>query len=200
MFTGIVGDVGRVKGASRRDGLVEFEIESAVAKDLKPGDSVCVNGVCLTATRSTRRRFSVEAIGETLAKTNLGDLEKGSPVNLEAAVRPLDRLGGHLLQGHVDGTAQLEEIQEDGGSLRTWWRTEQDILKYLVPKGSVAVNGISLTVVETRSDKFQVALIPHTLEVTTFGSIAPGAIANVEVDIVAKYIERLVTASAANGR
>lgn len=200
MFTGIVGDVGRVKRASRRDGLVEFEIESAVAKDLKRGDSVCVNGVCLTATRSTRRRFSVEAIGETLAKTNLGDLEKGSPVNLEAAVRPLDRLGGHLLQGHVDGTAQLEEIQEDGGSLRTWWSTEQDILKYLVPKGSIAVNGISLTVVETRSDKFQVALIPHTLEVTTFGSIAPGAIANVEVDIVAKYIERFVTASAANGR
>ena len=193
MFTGIVVERGHVKRAKERKGLLELEIEAPdIAKDLKRGDSVAVNGVCLTATTTGRRRFSTQAMEETLARSTLGSLKRGSLVNLELAARLNDRLGGHLVQGHVDGIARVIRVQDEDGAKRVWLSASEDLLRYMVAKGSVTLDGVSLTVVEVGRTSFQVALIPHTLGATTLGGIAVDGSVNVEVDIVAKYIERLV--------
>lgn len=193
MFTGIVVERGTVKKARQRRGLLELEIEApAVARELRKGDSVAVNGVCLTATQTGRRRFSTQAMEETLVRSTLGSLKRGGTVNLELAARLNDRLGGHLVQGHVDGIARVTRVEEEEGAVRVWMSAPEDILRYMVAKGSVTLDGVSLTVVEVGSTSFQVTLIPHTLAATTLGALEQGTRLNVEVDVVAKYVERLV--------
>ncbi len=192
MFTGIVLEQGSVKRARQRKSLLELEVEApSIAKELRRGDSVAVNGVCLTATRTGRRRFATQAMEETLARSTLGLLRRGSAVNLELAARLNDRLGGHLVQGHVDGTAKVLRVEEQEDARRVWFSASTELLRYMVPKGSVTLDGVSLTVVEVGETSFQVALIPHTLSATTLGSLEKGSQVNVEVDIVAKYVERL---------
>jgi riboflavin synthase len=193
MFTGLVEAKGRVARARARDRLLELEVDApGIARTLTKGDSVAVNGVCLTATDVSRKRFSVRAVGETLARTNLGDLAKGDTVNLELPARLSDRLGGHLVQGHVDGTARVTRIEESDDARHMWFEADDGILRYLVRKGSVTLEGVSLTVVEVGRTSFQVALIPHTLAVTTLETAQVGDRINVEVDVLAKYVERLL--------
>ena len=193
MFTGIVVERGAVRKAKERRGRLELEIEApAISKELKRGDSVAVNGVCLTATRSGRRRFSTQAMEETLTRSTLGTLTRGSSVNLELAARLSDRLGGHLVQGHVDGVARVIRIEEEDGAKRVWLSASEELLRYMVTKGSVTLDGVSLTIVEVGRTSFQVALIPHTLDATTFGDTSVDRTVNVEVDVVAKYVERLL--------
>jgi riboflavin synthase len=192
MFTGIVTEQGNVRRARQKGGILVLEIDSAYcAKDMRTGDSVAVNGVCLTAIEVGRRRFTVEAIPETLVRTTLPSLHKGSQVNLELAARVGDRVGGHLVQGHVDGTALAVRVEDDEGSKRMWFEADEDLLKYLIPKGSVTLDGIALTVVEVGRTSFQIAVIPHTLSVTSLGSVQAGSRVNLEVDQIAKYVERL---------
>jgi riboflavin synthase len=194
MFTGIVVDTGTVHRARERSGALRLEVEApAIARELRQGDSVAVNGVCLTATEIGRRRFSVHVMGETLALSNLGSLDKRSIVNLELPARVSDRLGGHIVQGHVDGIASVVRIESDDGAQRVWFEAGAELLRYMVHKGSVMLDGVSLTLVEVGSRTFQVALIPHTLAATTLGSLGVGSKVNVEVDVIAKYVERLVT-------
>jgi riboflavin synthase len=194
MFTGIVVDQGSVRRAKRSAGVLQLEVEAPrTAKDLDVGDSVSVNGVCLTATETGRRRFSVEAIPETLARSTLGMVKRGQTVNLELAARLGERIGGHLVQGHVDGVAEATRVEEDEGAKRMWFALDQGLLRYLVPKGSVTLDGVSLTVVEVGRTSFQVAIIPHTLAMTTLGRVEPGVRVNVEVDLIAKYIERFMS-------
>ena len=192
MFTGIVVEQGNVRKANTRRGLLELEVEAPrIARELEVGDSVAVNGVCLTATETKRKRFVTQAMSETLARSTMGSLKKGSGVNLELPARLSDRLGGHIVQGHVDGVATVARIEEDDGSQRVWFSASRDILRYLIDKGSVTLDGVSLTVVEVGETTFQVALIPHTVEVTTLGHLKVGSSVNVEVDMIAKYVERL---------
>jgi riboflavin synthase len=193
MFTGIVAGCGRVKRAREHGGVLELAIEARdVARQLEVGDSVAVNGVCLTTTHASRKVFTTQAMEETLARTTIGQLHKGSVVNLELAVRLADRLGGHLVQGHVDGVASVVRKEQENGARRLWLTGEESLLRYLVPKGSVALDGVSLTVVGVDPTSFQVALVPHTLEVTNLGEIDVDDRLNVEVDVLAKYVERLV--------
>lgn len=193
MFTGIVTHCGKVASARNRGGLLELEVAAPeIARELHRGDSVAVNGVCLTATDTSRRRFSAQVMGETLARSTLEGLRKGSIVNLELPARLADRLGGHLVQGHVDGVARVVRVEEDDGARRIWLEAADDVLRYLVQKGSVALDGVSLTVVEVGRATFQVAVIPHTLAETTFGALKVGSAVNVEVDVVSKYVERLL--------
>lgn len=193
MFTGIVVEQGVVRRAKKRRGLLELEIEApSIARELHKGDSVAVNGICLTATQTGRKRFSTQAMEETLARTTLGALSKGLTVNLELPARLADRLGGHLVQGHIDGVAHVTRVEDDEGAQRVWLSAPDDLLRYMVPKGSVTLDGVSLTVVDVGRTSFQVALIPHTMSVTTLARLEPGVKVNVEVDVVAKYVERLV--------
>ena len=191
MFTGIVVERGTVKRARER-GVLELEIEAPhISKELKVGDSVAVNGVCLTATSTARKRFEVQAMPETLARSTLAEVKKGSLVNLELPARLNDRLGGHLVQGHVDGVARAVRVEEDEGARLMWFAVDEDLLRYMVPKGSITLDGVSLTLVDVGRTTFQVAIIPHTLEVTSLGSVEVGTEVNVEVDLLAKYVERL---------
>ena len=193
MFTGIIAGCGRVKRARERGGILGLEIEARdVARQLEVGDSAAVNGVCLTATHTSRKAFTTQAMEETLARTTIGELHKGSVVNLELPVRLADRLGGHLVQGHVDGVASVVRTQQENGARRLWLTGEEGLMRYLVPKGSVALDGVSLTVAGVDRKSFQVALVPHTLEVTNLGGIQVEDRLNVEVDVLAKYVERLV--------
>lgn len=196
MFTGIVTG-GLVANVKRKRGLLELEIKAPeVARELEAGASVAVNGVCLTARRAGRRRFSVEATNETIARTTLGDLSEGEAVNLELPVRAGGRLGGHIIQGHVDTTARLERAEHDGASRRMWFSGPGELDRYLVAKGSVALDGVSLTVVDVESNQarsaFGVMIVPHTLSVTTLGRLRPWQDVNVEVDVMAKYAEKLM--------
>ena len=192
MFTGLVSEKGTVKRARARRNLLELEIEAPhAARGLHRGDSVAIDGVCLTAVSTGRRRFQVQAMSETLERSTLGGLERGRKVNIELAARLSDRLGGHLVQGHVDGQAEVVRVEDEGEARRVWFATGPDLLRYMVRKGSVTVNGVSLTVVDAGTSTFEVALIPHTLEATTLGELRVGSVANVEVDIIAKYVERL---------
>ncbi len=192
MFTGIVVAQGVVKKTKAKDGALELEIEApALARELKKGDSIAVNGVCLTAVASSRRRIVAHAIQETLARSTLGGLERNAAVNLELAARLSDRLGGHLVQGHVDGVARVVRVEDEDGAHRVWLSAGDDILRYLVSKGSVTVDGVSLTVVDVGLTSFQVALIPYTLATTSLGELDTGSLVNIEVDVIAKYVERL---------
>lgn len=193
MFTGIITHLGHVQRASTRKGLLELRIEApGIAKELRRGDSVAVNGVCLTATETSRKAFRAQAMGETLARSTLGGLARGNSVNLELPARLSDRLGGHLVQGHVDGVAEVVRIEDDEGARRLWFRCSGDLLGYMVPKGSITIDGVSLTIVDVGATTFQVAIIPHTLEATTFRDLRTGSTVNIEVDVIAKYVKRFV--------
>ncbi|MBV8295981.1 MAG: riboflavin synthase [Acidimicrobiia bacterium] len=184
MFTGIVEELGRVDG---RDGGRFTFGATTVLEDLKVGDSVAVNGCCLTVVETGEGWWRADAVDETLRRTNLADLNTGDAVNLERPVRLADRLGGHLVQGHVDGVGRIVSPAPD---LRI--EAPADLLRYVVAKGSITVDGCSLTVVDVFDGGFSVAVIPHTAEVTTLGRKGPGDRVNLEVDLVAKYVERLL--------
>jgi riboflavin synthase len=184
MFTGIVEELGRLR--SRQGARLVFDA-AIVTEDTKTGDSVAVNGCCLTVVDVGAGWWAADAVDETFARTNLGELVPGDPVNLERPVRLADRLGGHLVQGHVDAVGEIITPAPD---LRV--RAPADLLRYIVEKGSITVDGCSLTVVEPLADGFTVAVIPHTAAVTTLGVKKPGAHVNLEVDMVAKYTERLL--------
>ena len=189
MFTGIVEETGAVERIeSRRDVLVVEVRARRVLDELPLGGSIAVNGCCLTVVALGEGSWSDDAVTETLARTTLGSLANGDPVNLERPVRLSDRLGGHLVQGHVDAVGEIERPAPD---LRV--RTEPSLLRYVVEKGSITVDGISLTVADVDADGFSVAVIPHTMEVTTLGHKGVGDLVNLEVDITAKYVERLLS-------
>jgi riboflavin synthase len=191
MFTGIVVERGVIRRVRDR-GHLDLDIDAGlVARQIKEGDSVSVNGVCLTATQTYRKRFGATVMPETMARSTLGEVEKGNSVNLELAARMGDRIGGHLVQGHVDGIAEIARIEDEGAAKRMWFRADEDVLHYMVPKGSVALDGVSLTVVEVGRSTFQIAIIPHTLDMTTLGEASEGTKVNVEVDQFAKYVEKL---------
>ena len=194
MFTGIVEELGRVQSIVPNEGGARLVIEAtAVLEDAQLGASIAVNGCCLTVVAWDRFAWSADAVIETLERTNLGDLEAGDAVNLERPVRLSDRLGGHLVQGHVDatGTIRSREAQPDGSTLVTF-DAPADVLRYVVHKGSITVDGVSLTVARREPESFAVALIPHTLEVTTLGTHKVGDRVNLEVDLIAKYVEALL--------
>ena len=192
MFTGLVQDLGEVHRVDETSGGVRLSVRSPLAAELSEGDSVAVNGVCLTAVGLCGPRFGADVMEETLRRSALGELEQGSPVNLELALRLSDRLGGHIVQGHVDGLGVVRGVREEGFARVVTLDADPSLLRYVVEKGSIAVNGVSLTVVAVGDDWFSVSLIPETLERTTLGSAAPGRPVNLEVDVVAKYVEKLV--------
>lgn len=188
MFTGIVEDLGRVVRVQDSKGLRRFTLRSDVCADgVRVGDSISVNGVCLTAVNVSAAEVSVEAIPETLRLTNLGQLAVDSPVNLERPLAYGDRMGGHYVQGHVDATAELIQRQPDGDSEVVRFVVPPNLMHFIVSKGFIALDGVSLTVVDPRDATFAVALIPHTLRSVTLGSAPVGYLANLEVDILAKY-------------
>ena len=194
MFTGIVEELGTVRAVRPVGGGARIEIAATqVLSDTAIGASIAVNGCCLTVVELGEGGFAADAVTETLRRTCLGALEAGDPVNLERPVRLEDRLGGHLVQGHVDavGTLRAREPNADG-SQRVEFGAPGAVLRYVVEKGSITVDGVSLTVAEVLDDGFAVAVIPHTLAVTTLGTKGPGDGVNLEVDVVAKYVERLM--------
>ena len=192
MFTGIVAALGRVDEVERSDGGVRVTVATPLALELSPGDSVAVNGVCLTAATVNGGAFVAEVMNETLAKTSLSEIAPAAEVNLELPLRASDRLGGHVVQGHVDGVGVITALREDGFARRVVIGAAADVLRYVVEKGSVAVDGVSLTVVAVGEDSFEVSLIPETLERTSLGRAAPGTRVNLEVDVIAKYVEKSV--------
>lgn len=196
MFTGLIGELGSVCALQRDHDGATITIAAELAELLHEGDSVAVNGVCLTATRIQDGRFQAQAMLETLQRSSLGRLSDGAPVNLELPLRAGDRLGGHVVQGHVDGTATVIAVGQDGFSCVLELQCDPALGRYLVEKGSVALDGVSLTVSELCEHGFMVCLIPETLVRTNLGAIDEGAIVNVEVDVLAKHVERLIQARA----
>jgi riboflavin synthase len=192
VFTGLVAGKGTVRAIVGG----RIEVETPLGADLAAGDSVAVNGVCLTAVDPRAEGFAADVMPETLRRSSLGPLEPGAEVNLELPLRAGDRLGGHVVQGHVDGTATVEEVREDGISRVVRIDAAPELLRYVVEKGSIAVDGVSLTVSAIDENAFEVSLIPETLERTTLGQAAPGRIVNVEVDVLAKYVEKLAPGGA----
>ena len=193
MFTGIVRERGRIVSLSGGAEGVHLEIEApGTAPGVEIGGSVAINGVCLTAESVDGPRIVFHAVPETLRRTTLGSLETGSAVNLEPALRAGDAMGGHIVQGHVDGVGRIQSVEAEGEGLRVIVEAEESILRYCVEKGSITVEGVSLTVAELHDGAFGLALIPHTLAETTLAELAPGREVNLEVDVIAKYVERLV--------
>jgi riboflavin synthase len=195
MFTGIVSAMGRIVAVEPTDGGARMRVEAGeAASDLSVGDSVAVNGVCLTAVAVDRGTFEVEAVAETMDRTNLGRAAVGDAVNLERPVAASGRLDGHIVQGHVDVTGIVRTVVPEGDSIRVWVDLDRSLMRYVAEKGSVAVDGVSLTVTAVDDAGFEVALIPHTLAVTAWRDRGPGDGVNVEVDVLAKYVERLMEA------
>jgi riboflavin synthase len=192
VFTGLIADRGAVRSIARDEQGATLEIATRLAAELSEGDSIAVNGVCLTASRVSGEGFEAEAINETLARSSLGGLHAGAPVNLELALRASDRLGGHIVQGHVDGTGVVAQVRAEGISRVLEIEVEPRLRRYLVEKGSVALDGVSLTVSALTDDGFAVSLIPETLQRTGLGEAEVGAGVNVEVDVLAKHVERLM--------
>jgi riboflavin synthase len=196
MFTGIVLERGRIIALAGDDSGLRLEIEGPqTAARTKPSDSVSIDGCDLTALRVDDSRMAFEAVPETLRRTTLARLGENDEVNLEPALRVGDPLGGHYVQGHVDGVGRVESVEPEGNGRRVWIDAPPELLRYCVEKGSIAVAGAALTVADLRDDAFCVALIPYTLEHTTLGDLAPGDEVNLEVDVLAKYVERLVQSS-----
>lgn len=198
MFTGIVQDVGRVVSRETRGGDVRLLIalERLDPSGIHIGDSICVQGCCLTAVELRDRSFAADVSRETLSLTTLGDLAAGSPVNLEPALRTGDALGGHLVSGHVDGVGEIAAMSGDARSTRIEISVPAALARYIARKGSVAIDGVSLTVNEVQGATFGINLIPHTQAVTTLGTIHPGTRVNVEIDQIARYVERLLATGA----
>ena len=192
MFTGLVQDLGTVSTVEATPDGVRLVVSSALTGELSEGDSVAVNGVCLTATAIADGRFSADVMHETLSCSTLAAVTGGSQVNLELPLRAADRMGGHVVQGHVDGVGSISAAREDGFSRVLSIEAPTDLLRYVVEKGSIAVDGISLTVSAVDDTGFEVSLIPETLERTNLGAAVPGTPVNLEVDVLAKYVEKLV--------
>jgi riboflavin synthase len=194
VFTGIVQDVGKVSARENRggDARIVIAFNHLRSSDFRIGDSICVQGCCLTATELPQGAFAADVSRETLSLTTLGDLAVGSPVNLEPSLKAGDALGGHLVSGHIDGVAEIVAIGGDARSTRLKIAVPADLARYIARKGSVAVDGVSLTVNEVDGATFGVNIIPHTQTVTTLGKLAVGARVNLEVDQVARYVERLL--------
>jgi riboflavin synthase len=191
VFTGIIETTGEIAAIESRGDVTRLAIHSAaIAAEAAVGDSVAVNGVCLTVTGATGAELHFDAVPETLEKTSLGDLVPGSRVNLERALRAGGRLDGHIVQGHVDGVGRVRELQREGDDVRLYVECEREISQFLVAKGSVAVDGVSLTVVGASEDGFDVALIPLTLERTTLGERGVGDRVNLEADVLGKYVKQ----------
>jgi riboflavin synthase len=193
VFTGLIQDVGTVERLDAGGDGARLRIATSLGAEIGLGDSVAVSGACLTATAADSDGFETEAMNQTLAVTALGGLEAGSRVNLELAMRASDRLGGHIVQGHVDGVGAVLESREDGFARRLRVGLDPGLLRYAVDKGSIALAGVSLTIAELGEGWVEVSLIPETLERTTLGELKPGSRLNVECDMVAKYVERLLT-------
>ena len=194
MFTGLVAAKGTVVALDRGTDGVRLTVSSEeVAPELAEGDSVAVNGVCLTATRLDGPRFDADVMSESLRRSSLGPLAVGAQVNLELPLRASDRLGGHMVQGHVDGVGEVRSAEWDGFARVVRIAAAPDVLRYVVEKGSIAVDGVSLTVAAVDDEAFAVSLIPETLDRTTLGSLEAGARVNLEVDVLAKYVEKLVS-------
>ena len=198
MFTGLVESLGRVLAVVGEDAGVRLAVEAgALAADAAIGDSICVSGCCLSVVRIEGGRLEFQLGPETLARTTLGELCPGAAVNLERSLRLSDRLGGHLVSGHIDGVGRLVTLARDGDWVTCRFASPPALLPQLAPKGSVAVDGVSLTIVDVDASSFGVALIPHTLACTTLGTLAPGAAVNLETDLVAKYVDRWLSARGA---
>jgi riboflavin synthase len=200
MFTGLVQDIGTVETVDSAAEGATLRVATGLAVEIAPGDSVSVDGVCLTATSVGDGGFETETMNQTLEATVLTGLEEGSRVNLELALKASDRLGGHILQGHVDGVGSVLSVAEDGFARRLRVALVPDLLRYVVEKGSIGLSGVSLTVAALGGDWAEVSLIPETLERTNLGGLGEGDRINVECDIVAKYVERMVSPFAGKER
>lgn len=192
MFTGLIEDLGTVEAVERTDDGARLRITSPLASELAIGDSIAVNGCCLTATAVEDGVFETEAMNQTLTVTTLSEVVEGSKVNLELAMKAGDRLGGHIVQGHVDGVGTVASVEDDGFARRVRVTLPTQLLRYVVDKGSITLSGVSLTIAELGETWAEVSLIPETLERTNLGEVQAGSQINVECDIVAKYVERLV--------
>ncbi|MBS1870482.1 MAG: riboflavin synthase [Actinobacteria bacterium] len=192
MFTGLVQGLGTVEAVEQTDDGVRLAIATPLASELAEGDSIAVNGVCLTAVAPAPERFAADVMNETLRRSSLAQASAGAQVNLELPLRAHDRLGGHVVQGHVDGLGTVAEVAPDGFARRIRIAAAPDLLRYVVEKGSIAVDGVSLTVAAVDDESLTVSLIPETLERTSLGAAAPGRTVNLEVDVLAKYVEKLV--------
>lgn len=196
MFTGIVEHLGTVSAVDRAERGRTIVVEAGpISSNVKVGDSIAVNGACLTVVRVEQPMIHFQAVGETLDRTNLGDLEPGRAVNLERPMAASGRFDGHMVQGHVDGIGTVTDVEADGEARRIRIEIPSPLGRYVVEKGSITIDGVSLTVAAVEGRNVEVALIPHTLEVTTFGDCRPGDRVNLEVDVLAKYVERLLGAS-----
>jgi riboflavin synthase len=193
VFTGLIADLGAVTALQRDSGGARLRVSTQLAAELAEGDSIAVSGVCLTAAAVGEGWFEAQVMEQTLERSTLGALSAGAPVNLELPLRADGRLGGHVVQGHVDGTGTVAGLQEQGFARVLSVRADKALLRYLAPQGSVALDGVSLTVAELDRDRFTVSLVPETLARTTLGRAATGDPVNLEVDILAKHVERLLS-------
>lgn len=193
MFTGIVAATGKMLSRETYDGdmRIRFEVPPALMEGCSVGDSISISGVCLTMLEPDATGFSADLSVETLDKTSLGNRRPGDEINLELAMRASDRLGGHLVSGHVDGLATLISRKVDARSERFLFETDRSLARYIAPKGSACLDGVSLTVNDVDDNRFSICIIPHTLSVTTLGSLAAGDTVNLEVDLIARYLDRL---------
>jgi riboflavin synthase len=192
VFTGLISDLGTVRAFEQGDDGAGVRIESRLADELAVGDSIAVNGVCLTASEVAGGEFRAQVMAETLARSSLGALAEGARVNLELPLRASDRLGGHFVQGHIDGTGTVVEVRDEGFSRVLALDTDERLARYLVEKGSVALDGVSLTVSALGDDCFEVSLIPETLARTNLAALGVGDVVNIETDILAKHVARLL--------
>jgi riboflavin synthase len=200
MFTGLIEDVGSVESVEAGPDGSRVRIATGLVLEIATGDSVAVDGVCLTATAVDADSFETEAMNQTLDVTALGDLTPSHRVNLELAMKASDRLGGHIVQGHADGVAEVLSVEDDGFARRLRVVLGPELIRYTIEKGSIALNGVSLTIADLGDSWAEVSLIPETLERTTFGEVAAGDRINVECDVVAKYVQRLMTPFAGEER
>jgi riboflavin synthase len=194
MFTGLVADIGKVESVEKTGDGARLRISTKLAAELGDGDSISVGGACLTAAALAGGAFEADAMNQTLELTTLGELEPGDTVNLELALRASDRLGGHIVQGHVDGVGEVSSVTEDGIAKRIEVTAPAELLPLIAERGSIAIDGVSLTVSGLGESSFEVSLIPETLERTTLGNLAPGDRVNLEADVVARYLQRGETA------
>jgi riboflavin synthase len=192
VFTGLIADLGEVEAVEATGDGARLRVRTPLASELAAGDSVAVNGVCLTATTVEGEGFAAAVVSETLRRSSLGALAAGATVNLELPLRAADRLGGHVVQGHVDGVGEVVDVVDEGFSRVVTVAVPDGLERYVVEKGSIAIDGISLTVAALQDGRLSIAVIPETLERTTLGAAQPGRPVNLEVDVLAKYVERLV--------
>lgn len=193
MFTGIVEEIGRIEGVISSSKSAKITIKAhKVLEDVKLGDSICTNGVCLTVTSFNSAGFTVDVMAETMRRSNLRDIKPGTEVNLERALRASDRLGGHMVSGHIDGTGTIKGFEEEDNAVWLTIEATSELLKYIAQKGSIAIDGVSLTVAYIDDKVFKVSIIPHTKDATTLIKKKVGEIVNLECDIIAKYIEKFL--------